>query len=202
MASFICLLQPATDLPSLPVPQRLIGRCAWGASGALSLKAIAVQRNGERMAEPGVVIVRFDNRPELTLHRLLLRDTRQRRSGDKTVKENARTNFDRISGRCSPSLASVSRARDARCRLGMATMAERLIGVDLRNGMAPGWGRFFALNERRFTLEALIILGLGFAAVTITILLLPLAIMGALCVSVLDMTHRRFLARSVAEIPS
>jgi hypothetical protein len=86
--------------------------------------------------------------------------------------------------------------------IGLATMAERHIGDDLRNGRAPGWGRFFASDERRFTLEALIILGLGFAAVTITILLLPLAIMGALCVSVLDMTHRRLLARAAAEIPS
>jgi hypothetical protein len=71
-------------------------------------------------------------------------------------------------------------------------MAERRIGVDLRNGLVPGWGRFFALDERRFTLEALIMIGLGFAAVTMTILLLPLAIMGALCVGVLDTTHRRF----------
>jgi hypothetical protein len=38
--------------------------------------------------------------------------------------------------------------------------------------------------------------------VTMTILLLPFAIVGALCVRVLDMTHRRFLARAAAEIPS
>ena len=84
----------------------------------------------------------------------------------------------------------------------LATMAERRIEFDARNGVAPNWDRFFASDERRFTLEALIILGLGSAAVTITILLLPLAIMGALCVSVLDMTQRRLLARTVAEIPS
>ena len=74
-------------------------------------------------------------------------------------------------------------------------MGERRIGVDLRNGLAigsTGWGRFFASDEGRFKLEGLIIFGLGFAAVTITIVFLPLATMGALCVGVLDLTHRRF----------
>jgi len=70
-------------------------------------------------------------------------------------------------------------------------MAERLIGVDRRNALLPVGGRFFALDYRRFTLEALIIFSLGFAAVTIAFVLLPVATMGALCVSVLDMTHRR-----------
>jgi hypothetical protein len=70
-------------------------------------------------------------------------------------------------------------------------MTERRIGVDRRNGLAPGWGRFFALDDRRFTLEALIIFVLGFVAVTITLVLLPVATMVALCVGVLDMTHRR-----------
>jgi hypothetical protein len=70
-------------------------------------------------------------------------------------------------------------------------MTERRIGVDRRNGLAPGWRRFFALDDRRFTLEALLIFSLGFAAVTIAFVLLPVATMGALCVSVLDMTHRR-----------
>ena len=70
-------------------------------------------------------------------------------------------------------------------------MAKQRIGVDLRSGLAPDWGRFFTLDDGRFTLEALIIFGLGFAAVTIAFVLLPVVTVGALCVGVLDMTHRR-----------